>query len=112
MAVTRRSTKSSSRRLPRSLEVAGQTVAIRIRDLGDTYGQFWPDEKLIEIDRTHLAENPDQAWLTLRHELMEASLFLSGVGYMEKYDQEPVVRAMEQIFFPVWDRACASRRGR
>lgn len=112
MAVTKRSTKSSPRRLPRSADVAGVRVAIRIRDIEDAFGQYWPTENVIEIDRAHLSEDPDGAWLTLRHELMEASLFLSGVGYMEKYDQEPVVRAMEQIFFPAWDRVCAARRGR
>jgi len=31
-------------------------------------------------------------------------LLLSGVGWMEKYDQESVVRCMEEIFFPSWDK--------
>lgn len=105
MARTRNSTKSSRRRLPRSLDVAGQKVRVRVVDLGgETYGQFTPDDRLIEIDRTHLAEDPDAAWLTFRHELMEATLFLSGVAYLDRYEQEPVVRALEQIFFPVWEK--------
>jgi hypothetical protein len=109
MARTGSSKKRSPRRPPRSVEVAGQKVRVRIRDLEDAFGQFWPDERLIEIDRTHLANDPDEAWLTFRHELMEAALFLSGVGYMETYQQEPVVRAMEQVFFPVWDRLNRAR---
>ena len=39
---------------------------------------------------------------TIRHEMMEASLLLSGVGFLETYEQEAVVRCMEEIFFPAW----------
>jgi hypothetical protein len=34
--------------------------------------------------------------------MMEASLLLSGVGFLESYEQEAVVRCMEEIFFPAW----------
>ena len=45
----------------------------------------------------------DKALLaTVRHEMMEASLLLSGVGFLESYEQEAVVRCMEEIFFPAW----------
>ena len=39
---------------------------------------------------------------TIRHEMMEASLLLTGIGFAEKYYQEPIVRCMEEIFFPAW----------
>ena len=106
MARTTNSTTSSPRplRLPRSIEIAGCRVAIRVSGLGDTYGQFTFDDRLIEIDRAHLREDPAGALDTLRHEMMEAALLLTGVGFMEKYDQEPVVRAMEQAFFPAWEK--------
>jgi hypothetical protein len=93
--------------LPRSIEIAGCRVAIRAASLGDTYGQFTFDDRLIEIDRDHLKDDPAGALETLRHEMMEAALLLTGVGFMEKYDQEPVVRAMEQAFFPAWERLLA-----
>lgn len=76
----------------------------------DTYGQFTFDDRLIEIDRDHLKDDPAGALETLRHEMMEAALLLTGVGFMEKYDQEPVVRAMEQAFFPAWERLLAKVR--
>lgn len=41
---------------------------------------------------------------TLRHELMEASLCISGVGFCETFEQEAVVRCMDEVFFPAWDR--------
>jgi hypothetical protein len=40
----------------------------------------------------------------LRHELMEASLCISGVGFCESMEQEAIVRCMEEVFFPVWER--------
>ena len=109
MARTRNSSTSSPRRLklPRSVEVAGCRVAVRVTRLQDTYGQFTFDDRLIEIDRDHLRDDPDEALMTLRHELMEAALLLSGVGFMERYDQEPVVRALEQVFFPAWEKLLA-----
>lgn len=109
MARTRNSSTSSPRqlKLPRSVEVAGCRVAVRVTRLQDTYGQFTFDDRLIEIDRDHLRDDPAEALNTLRHELMEAALLLSGVGFMERYDQEPVVRAMEQVFFPAWEKLLA-----
>ena len=62
---------------------------------------------LFDMDGT-LAESgqtiPDSIKLiTIRHELMEAALLLSGVGFADRYEQEPIVRCMEEIFFPAWD---------
>ena len=94
-------------RLPRSIDVAGSRVQIRVSRLQDAYGQFTFDDRLIEIDRDHLRDDPAEALNTLRHELMEAALLLSGVGFMERYDQEPVVRALEQVFFPAWEKLLA-----
>lgn len=108
MATTRPSSKTSCRpKLPRSLEIAGCRVRIRLADLEDLYGRFRFDDRVIEIDRKCFRDDPETAIQTLRHEVLEAALLLSGVGFMERYEQEPVVRAIEQIFFPVWDRFSA-----
>jgi hypothetical protein len=29
---------------------------------------------------------------------------LSGVGWCENYEQEAVVRCMDEVFFPAWER--------
>lgn len=80
--------------------VAGRRVRLVICDLDDTYGQYKHDLKTIEISRAI----PDSVKLiTIRHELMEAALLLSGVGFAEQYQQEQIVRCMEEIFFPAWD---------
>lgn len=74
-----------------------------MKDLDECYGQYVPDSKVIEIDKQTLK---DKRVLreTLRHEMIEATLFLSGIAYSETYDQEPIVRALDELFWPAWDR--------
>lgn len=90
-------------RVPKSLRVAGQTVKIVQRDLSDQdlYGYYSHDQKLITI---HKDLGDKDCLETLRHELMEASLCISGVGFCETFEQEAVVRCMEEVFFPAYDR--------
>jgi hypothetical protein len=87
-------------RWPKTILVAGRRVKLIFVDLDDTFGQYKHDLKLIEISK---AIPDSEKLLTIRHELMEASLLLSGVGFSERYEQEPIVRCMEEIFFPSWD---------
>jgi len=85
---------------PKTIMVAGRRVKLHFCQLDDTFGQYKHDQKTIEINRAI----PDSAkLLTIRHELMEAALLLSGVGFADRYEQEPIVRCMEEIFFPAWD---------
>ena len=41
---------------------------------------------------------------TLRHEIMHAALNISGVAFMEGFQEEAVVRCFEDIFFPAWHK--------
>jgi hypothetical protein len=88
--------------LPKQIKIAGQNVKIRVGKLENAYGQYEHDSKTIWI--SDLIKNDKVKKETLRHEMMEASLLLSGVGWMQNYDQESVVRCMEEIFFPAWDK--------
>lgn len=87
-------------RWPKTIPVAGRRVKLLFVELDETYGQYKHDQKIIEINKA--ISNSDKL-ITIRHELMEASLLLSGVGFSERYEQEPIVRCMEEIFFPAWD---------
>jgi hypothetical protein len=87
-------------RWPKTIPVAGRRVKLLFVELDETYGQYKHDQKIIEINKA--ISNADKL-ITIRHELMEASLLLSGVGFSERYEQEPIVRCMEEIFFPAWD---------
>jgi hypothetical protein len=62
-----------------------------------------PDSKVIELDKKTV-QNPKLLKETLRHEMIEAALFLSGVAYSDTYNQEPIVRALDELFWPAWDK--------
>jgi hypothetical protein len=89
--------------IPKTIRIAGQTVKITQENLSDEdlYGYYSHERK-----RIILSDSLDDGALlkTLRHELLEASLCISGVGFCETYEQEAVVRCMDEIFFPAYER--------
>ena len=89
---------------PKTVNIAGRRIRLVVEPFkgidSDTFGEYFHDDKLIQIN-TGLSDK--DALETLRHEMMVASLLLSGVGYSERYEQEAVVRCMEEIFFPAWE---------
>jgi len=89
-------------KLPRHVKIAGQTIKVRIGKLENTYGQYEHEVKTIWISDN--VKNEKDKIETLRHEMMEASLLLSGVAWCEKMETEAVVRCMEEIFFPSWNK--------
>ena len=89
--------------LPKTISIAGQRVKLeRVPFNGDSpdFGMYLHDRKTIEINKNIKGKT---LLHTIRHEMMEASLLISGVGWLENYDQEAIVRCMEEIFFPAWD---------
>ena len=90
--------------IPKNLDIAGQKIKIRIRDFdGELYGQFHFDRKTIDID-SKIATDRKLFIETMRHEVFEACLLLSGVGWGEKYDQEQVVRCMDELCYPAMEK--------
>jgi hypothetical protein len=89
--------------IPKSVTIGGCKIKIQVKDLDDVHGQFLYDEKIIELN-SNLLRKPKELKETLRHEMVEAALLLAGVGWGELYDQEPVVRALDNIFWPAWSK--------
>ena len=87
--------------LPKSVLIAGQRIKIKLAELDDCFGQYRHDDRVILINKEI---NGLTLKTTLRHEMLEASLLLSGVGWCENYEQEAVVRCMDEVFFPAWER--------
>lgn len=90
--------------LPNSVVIAGQKIKVKVESFKDydsyTFGQYFHDDKLIQLN-TGLSDKTKID--TLRHEMMEASLLISGVGFSDNYEQEAIIRCMEEIFFPSWE---------
>ena len=70
-------------------------------DEGD-YGRMIFDQRKIVINTICLVK-ASMLRETLRHEILHAALHVSGVSFLERYDEEALVRAMDHIFFPAWD---------
>ena len=88
-------------KLPSSVKIAGQRVKIKVGKLEDAYGQYEHDNRVIWI--YNAIKDERVIITTLRHEILEASLLISGVGWLEKYDQEAIVRCVDEIFWPAWE---------
>ena len=89
--------------LPKTASIGGRRIKIIVEPFkgadADTFGEYFHDDKLIQIN-TGLCDKV--AVLTLKHEVLEAALLISGVGFMDAYCQEAVVRCVEEIFDPAW----------
>jgi len=77
-------------------------IIVALIDGGD-FGRMVFDEKKILISTLCLAK-ASLMRETLRHEVLHASLHVSGVSFSERYDEENIVRAMDHIFFPCWEK--------
>lgn len=88
-------------KLPSSVKIAGQRVKIKVSKLEDAYGQYEHESRVIWI--SNAIKDERVMITTLRHEILEASLLISGVGWSEKYDQEPIVRCVDEVFWPAWE---------
>lgn len=86
---------------PKYVDIGGRRIPVSFVRLDGANGQFLIQEYRIEIcTGLSFVETLN----TLRHEMMEAALFISGVGYSSNYDQEPVVRCLENLYLPAQDK--------
>ena len=88
---------------PKSITMAGVRVRLTFRNLSDDdcYGFYSHKRKLIVIDKALSAKDRHD---TLRHEMIHAALGISGLSFCESYEEEAIVRCMDEIFFPAWER--------
>jgi hypothetical protein len=89
--------------LPKSVIVGGQRIRLDVSTSLEDWGQYNHDTKAITISHRAL-ERDSTLRTTLRHELMHAALSISGVSYCTGFQEEAVVRCMEEVFFPSWEK--------
>lgn len=87
-------------KIPGFISIGGLDFRIILREMPDC-GQMHFDKREIWISAT--LSNQD-AMETLRHEMLHAALYISGHTFAEKFEEEPIVRALENIFFPAWQK--------
>lgn len=89
--------------LPKSIRVAGLPIKI-IRDNlseDDCYGYYSHDRRAIVLEKTLTGE---KLRTSFRHELMHAALNIAGIAFCKAMEEEAVIRCMDEVFFPAWER--------
>jgi len=90
--------------LPKSVSIAGISIRIVRADLSEdeVFGYWSLDRKTITIHKPLSGKRLKE---TLRHEMLHAALDISGISFSSgPFPDETVVRALELLFFPPWDK--------
>ena len=86
---------------PKHVWIGGEKFPVVFEKM-DSHGEFRYEEKQIALSMD--CKGKELAWENLRHEMIHAALYVSGVGFMKKYQEDPIVRCMDNVFFPAWDK--------
>tara|TARA_R100001530_G_scaffold94940_2_gene65934 strand:+ start:673 stop:969 length:297 start_codon:yes stop_codon:yes gene_type:complete len=89
--------------LPKTIAVGGQRVKVLRADLSDDdfFGYYSHDKRTIVIDITLTGERLRK---TFRHELKHAALNIGGVAFCKGFEEEAILRGLDELFWPVWER--------
>lgn len=91
--------------IPKSATIGGHTVLIKVVeevDEDDSWGNYSHDKKTIKVSSRAVRRGEFKE--TLRHELVHAALNIGGVAFSDYMEEESVVRCIEELFFPAWDK--------
>lgn len=95
--------KDTNFTVPKSITLGGQRIRILISDSLEDWGEYDHDRKTIELAARCLKSR--KLFIeTARHELVHAALAVSGVSYSQNYEEECIVRCLDDLFFPALDR--------
>lgn len=83
--------------------VGGQRITVQVVADLDDWGNYDHDEKKIHLAR-RACRKQELMLEILRHEMVHAALHIGGVAYSENFEEEAIVRCMDDIFFPAWTK--------
>ena len=89
--------------IPKSIKLGGHRIKVVIDHDTDDWGEYSRDKKIITISHKCL-QNYNLFMETLRHEMVHASLDIAGISYMQNYEEECIVRCLDNLFFPAYDQ--------
>jgi hypothetical protein len=95
--------------IPRKISIGGIAFKVRfVKFDDDDYGKMDFDQRLILLNQA-MKNNLPMTIETLRHEMIHAALAVGGVSFAVEYDEEVIVRCLDSIFFPAWDKLTKTR---
>lgn len=87
----------------KSLTIAGKRIIIKSAPLEGEWGHYDHDAATITLSDAITTRAQMLHWL--RHETLHAALTISGVAeVLRDGAEEAAIRAMDEIFFPAWER--------
>ena len=90
--------------IPKKISIGGIAFKVRfVKFDDDDYGKMDFDQRLILLNQS-MRNNLPMTIETLRHEMLHAALAVGGVSFAVEYDEEVIVRCLDSIFFPAWDK--------
>ena len=88
---------------PSLVNIGGKVITIRIDPKLESWGEYHADdEEIVLASRT--LERQSTLRETLRHERLHASLDIAGLSHLTVYQEEAIVRCIDNIFHPAWDK--------
>ena len=91
-------------KIPKKISIGGITFKVQfIKFDVDDYGRMDFDQRLILLNDS-IKNNLPMVAETIRHEMVHAALAVGGVSFSVDYDEEVIVRCLDSLFFPAWDK--------
>ena len=87
---------------PKHISIGGLKVKLTIVENLEDFGSFSLDDLTIAIRKGNTKDMVD----TLRHEMMHAAFAIGGIGHCKPFEEveEGVVRCLDHLFFPAWNK--------
>lgn len=89
--------------IPKEVKIGGRIIKIVIKYDLEAWGEYHGDSKEIHLSHRALAKRSTFIE-TLRHEMLHAALDICGLTYLKNYEEESIVRCIDNVFFPAWDK--------
>jgi hypothetical protein len=88
---------------PTFVSIGGMIITIRVDPSLEPWGEYRPDYAEIVLSAETL-KNPSILRKILRHEMLHASFDIAGLSHLTTYEEEAIVRCVDNIYHPAWDR--------
>jgi hypothetical protein len=89
-------------KFPKQVTIGGRTIAVRVDPDIDTWGEYRADDREIVL-ASRTVSKASSLRETLRHEMLHAALDIAGLSYIKTFEEEAIVRCIDNIFHPAWD---------
>jgi len=89
---------------PKTVTIGGRIITIRIDPKMESWGEYHSDDAEIVLASRTLCKKSTLRE-TLRHEMMHAALDIAGLTYLKAFEEEAIVRCLDNLFHPAWEIA-------